>query len=81
MPGTWRGGRIRQLLQTIDTRRGAQARLAKALGVSTPTVSQWISGKKQPGGPMLVNLAAYLGTTADDLLPPTLQPDRPASGL
>ena len=74
----FRADRFRELLDAVDPKDGRQRRLAGALGVSEVAVSEWINGKKQPSGSTLVNLAAYLGTTADDLLPPTVQA---ASGL
>jgi transcriptional regulator with XRE-family HTH domain len=69
----FRSERLRQLLMEKDPERGRQSRLARALGVSEAIVSEWLAGRKSPGGQMLVDLAAYLGTTAEDLLPPTVQ--------
>ena len=76
----FRSDRMRELLRRVDPRKGAQNRLARRLGVSRQVVSDWMLGNKRPGGQLLVDLACYLGTTADDLLPPSLRPDRPASG-
>lgn len=69
----FRADRFRELLERVDPDEGRQSRCAETLGVSEVAVSEWINGKKQPGGTNLVNLAAYLGTTADDLLQPTVQ--------
>lgn len=74
----FRSHRLRQLLLERDPRPGRQKRMAEALGVAMSTVSEWATGRKAPGGQLLVDLAAYLGTTADDLLPPT--PQRQAAG-
>lgn len=76
----FRADRLRELLESKDPLPGRQRRAARALGVTDQVVSEWLRGRKQPGSDVLVNLAAYLGTTADDLLPPTLQTQRPAAG-
>ncbi|MDE3095779.1 MAG: helix-turn-helix transcriptional regulator [Chloroflexota bacterium] len=77
MPG-FRTERAAQLLEAVDPQPGRQTRLAAHLGVSRAAVNAWLRGVKQPSGQLLVDLAAYLGTTADDLLPPT--PQRQAAG-
>ncbi len=76
----FRHTRARELLAQRDPDRGKVGRVAAALGVAPNTVSDWLRGYRTPGGQQLIDLAHYLGTTADDLLPPTIQPDRPASG-
>ena len=73
MATAFRADRMRELLAKVDSKPGRQNRLAKRLGVARQTVSEWINGRKQPGGSLLVNLAAYLGITADELLPPSVE--------
>ena len=73
MATRFRAARLRELLAQVDPNPGRQNRLARRLGVARQTVSEWINGRRQPGGSLLVNLASYLGTTADDLLPPDVQ--------
>jgi len=72
--GNWHGGRLPRYLAARDPERGAQARLARALGVSTATVAEWVAGRKRPGAQLLVDLAAYLGLPAEALLRPTIGP-------
>jgi transcriptional regulator with XRE-family HTH domain len=76
----FRADRLRELLEARDPAPGRQRRAARVIGVTEQVVSEWLRGRKQPGSDVLVDLAAYLGTTADDLLPPTVRTDRPASG-
>ena len=75
----FRHSRAKELLAKADPKRGSFRRAADALGVAPNTVSDWLRGYRQPGGQQLIDLAAYLGTTADELLPPTVR-DRPAAG-
>ena len=42
--------------------------IAAAIGVSKPTVSQYISGRVQPSLSTLSKLCNYLGISADDIL-------------
>lgn len=42
--------------------------MAKALGVSQPTVSDWVSGKTSPTAQNLVRIARWTGLTVDELL-------------
>ena len=46
----------------------SQSELARRLGVSQPTVSDWISGKKKPGGDKVLALAKELGIPAERVL-------------
>ncbi len=69
-----RTDRLRALIEQRDPARGRQRRLARALGVSEPQISEWLSGNKVPGRDALLALAAYLGVTAEELMHP------PASG-
>ena len=42
--------------------------IAKAIGVSCPTISQYCSGRAQPTLATLARLCAYLDCSADDIL-------------
>ena len=42
--------------------------IAKAIGVSCPTISQYCSGRAQPTLATLAWLCAYLDCSADDIL-------------
>ena len=42
--------------------------IARALGVSNPTVSQYLSGRIQPSLGTLSRLCSFLGCSADDVL-------------
>lgn len=80
MPDGFRSDRLRALLQAVDPEYGRQNRLAARLGVSRKTVCDWMKGRRIPTAPVLVALAAYLGTTAEDLIPPDPSIRPPASG-
>ena len=69
MADEFRFQRASELLVVADPRPGRQTRLAQTLGVSRSLVTDWLHGRKRPGGQLLVDLAAYLGTTPDELLP------------
>lgn len=45
-----------------------QAELAKALGVSQPTVSDWLKGKFSPNAKKLRAISEYTGLSVDVLL-------------
>ncbi|MDE6060158.1 MAG: helix-turn-helix domain-containing protein [Clostridia bacterium] len=42
--------------------------IAAAIGVSKPTISQYVSGRVQPSLATLSKLCNYLGISADDIL-------------
>jgi transcriptional regulator with XRE-family HTH domain len=46
----------------------SQSELARRLGVSQPTVSDWISGKKTPSGDKVLSLAKEMGVTPERVL-------------
>jgi len=46
---------------------GNQTKLAKAAGVSQPTVQRWLAGTKVPDANALCRLADYFGITMDAL--------------
>ncbi|HIT27140.1 MAG TPA: helix-turn-helix transcriptional regulator [Candidatus Ornithoclostridium excrementipullorum] len=53
-----------EILSCGKTRR----EIAEALGVSCPTVSQYVSGRIQPSLATFAKLCAFLGVSADELL-------------
>lgn len=42
--------------------------MAEALGVSQPTISDWLSGKTTPTAANLVRISRWSGLTVDELL-------------
>lgn len=52
----------------LELRHKTQADLAKALGVSTSTVSYWASGTKIPRADKLAAICGYLNAEMNDLL-------------
>jgi transcriptional regulator with XRE-family HTH domain len=46
----------------------SQSELARRLGVSQPTVSDWIAGKKKPSGDKVLALAKEMGIPAEKVL-------------
>ena len=56
---------IRQLCLERDI---TQKQLAAAIGVSQPTVSDWMNNKKDPSGARLARLAEYFGVRESDIL-------------
>lgn len=52
----------------IENSGKSKSEIAKALGVSNPTVSQYISGRIQPSLATLSKLCTFLDCSADDIL-------------
>jgi len=52
----------------IENSGKSKNEIAKALGVSNPTVSQYISGRIQPSLATLSKLCVFLDCSADDIL-------------
>lgn len=52
----------------IENSGKTKTEIAKALGVSKPTVSQYVSGKIQPSLSTLALLCEFLDCSADDIL-------------
>jgi transcriptional regulator with XRE-family HTH domain len=46
----------------------SQSELARRLGVSQPTVSDWISGKKTPSGDKVLLLSREMGISVERVL-------------
>jgi transcriptional regulator with XRE-family HTH domain len=56
------------LKRYLDDSKTSQAELAKRVGVTQPTVWEWIHGKSKPSADRLVALADATGMSIDDLL-------------
>lgn len=56
------------LKSEIEMSGKSKTDIAAAIGVSKPTVSQYISGMVQPSLSTLSKLCNYLGISADDIL-------------
>ena len=54
--------------QEIEQSGKTKTEIAKALGVSNPTISQYLSGRIQPSLSTLSKLCSFLGCSADDIL-------------
>ena len=52
----------------IENSGKSKSEIAKALGVSNPTVSQYLSGRIQPSLATLSKLCVFLDCSADDIL-------------
>ena len=58
----------RNLKQEIEQSGKTKTEIANAIGVSKPTVSQYISGRIQPSLATLSRLYTFLNCSADDIL-------------
>ena len=56
------------LRREIETSGKTKSEIAQAIGVSKPTVSQYLSGRIQPSLSTLSKLCNYLGCSADEIL-------------
>ena len=52
----------------IENSGKSKSEIAKAIGVSNPTISQYLSGRIQPSLATLSRLCAFLDCSADDIL-------------
>lgn len=52
----------------IELSGKSKTEIAEAIGVSKPTVSQYLSGRAQPSLATLSKLCSYLDVSADDIL-------------
>lgn len=58
----------KNLKEEIEQSGKTKTEIAKALGVSCPTVSQYVSGRIQPSLSTLSKLCSFLNCSADDIL-------------
>ena len=56
------------LITEIEQSGKSKTEIARAIGVSNPTVSQYLSGRIQPSLATLSKLCSFLGCSADDIL-------------
>ena len=56
------------LKQEIENSGKSKTEIARAIGVSNPTVSQYLSGRIQPTLATLSRLCAFLNCSADEIL-------------
>ena len=59
----------------IDITGVTQRDLAKYVGVSAPTLNEWVKGKKFPRIDRIEKLAAYFGCLKSDLIEDKKKPD------
>lgn len=52
----------------IELSGKSKTEIAEAIGVSKPTISQYLSGRAQPSLTTLSKLCTYLDISADDIL-------------
>ena len=58
----------KNIRREIETSGKTKSEIARAIGVSNPTVSQYCSGRAQPTLATLSKLCAFLDCSADDIL-------------
>lgn len=56
------------LKQEIENSGKSKTEIARAIGVSNPTVSQYLSGRIQPSLSTLSKLCTFINCSADDIL-------------
>lgn len=56
------------LKREIETSGKSKSEIARAIGVSNPTVSQYLSGRAQPTLATLSRLCNFLDCSADEIL-------------
>ena len=58
----------RRIRYALTSKNVTQAELAKAIGAFPCTISCYVSGTRTPNSKQIVNIARYLGVSADYLL-------------
>ena len=58
----------KNLKEEIEQSGKSKTEIAKAIGVSNPTISQYLSGRIQPSLSTLSKLCTFLNCSADDIL-------------
>ena len=58
----------KNLKEEIEQSGKTKSEIAKAIGVSNPTISQYLSGRIQPSLSTLSKLCTFLNCSADDIL-------------
>jgi transcriptional regulator with XRE-family HTH domain len=76
------GARIRELRSTYDSGRGiSQEVLAKAIGVTTNTISRWETATYHPSLDDLDRLAKFFGIAVTDFMPSTKSEKKDSAAL
>ena len=60
----------KRLKEEIELSGKSKSELAKAIGVSKPAVSQYLSGRIMPSLVTFAKMCAFLDCSADDILKP-----------
>ena len=60
----------KRLKEEIELSGKSKSELAKVIGVSKPTVSQYLSGRIMPSLVTFAKMCAFLDCSADDILKP-----------
>ena len=58
----------KNLREEIEQSGKTKTEIARAIGVSSPTISQYLSGRIQPSLSTLSKLCTFLNCSADDIL-------------
>ena len=58
----------KRLKEEIELSGKSKSEIAKAIGVSKPTISQYLSGRIMPSLTMFAKLCDFLDCSADDIL-------------
>ena len=58
----------KNLKEEIEQSGKSKTEIAKAIGVSCPTISQYLSGRIQPSLSTLSKICTFLNCSADDIL-------------
>ena len=58
----------KNLKEEIEQSGKSKTEIARAIGVSSPTISQYLPGRIQPSLATLSKLCNFLGCSADDIL-------------
>jgi transcriptional regulator with XRE-family HTH domain len=59
---------VERLKQYLADQSLTQVELAERMGVSQPTISDWLSGKTSPSAKKLKELSSITGVSIDELL-------------
>jgi len=64
---------LHNIKREIESSSKKKCDIAKAIGISSPTLSQYLSGRAQPTLATLTKLCRFLDISADDILPTKIQ--------
>ena len=69
-----RGIMAERITGLLAARKMSQTDLARATNLTSAAISRYLSGERQPKGPLLLSVANALGTSVDYLLGKTIEP-------